>query len=447
MSNTLHPRPHPPSLRRLAVSPALRALTTARTVWRARRNLLHIVHPDVADLPWCETRMGAQRLVTVNDAGLARHVLRDAEACFVKGPLYRALLSDVVGESSLLLEGEAARARRRLLGPAFNARAMARVEGVVRAHVEATVRGWTRAPGVVDLTADCPRMAMRIALEAFFGADLGARVERIAAILDEMLAEASTPSLADLLGLPAWAPRRSRRRVRAAVREVETILYGVIDARRANPADEPTDLLDALLGAVDPETGARLSRRAVRDEVMTLFLAGHETTALSMAWGLDRLSREPAAQARIAADPALAGPAYEEALRLYPPAWIVARECAAPTRWDDLSLRAGDRVQIPIFVLHRNRRYWRDPDAFDLDRFAAGAPPAFMPFGLGPRICVGMALARLEGRMLLAAALSRLTLTPAGAPPEPVGRVTLRSAAPIRVRVAPRVSPPRPPAA
>jgi cytochrome P450 len=443
MNSPLHPEPAPPPLAQLQASPLLRAMSMAQTVWRARRNLLHIVHPGVADVPWHVSQMGASRLVTVNDADLARHVLRDAAERYAKGPLYHALLDDVLGRGSILLEGEAARQRRRLLAPAFNARAMARVQAVVDRRVAATVADWAKRAGKggaeIDVSADAARMAMEIVLEAFFGADLGARMGDAVALLDRLFVDASTPSLADLLSLPPWAPRRSRASVRDAVAEVDALLMPLIDARMGRPSPpDGGDLLDRLIGARDPETGAALDRDTVRDEVMTLFLAGHETTALSVAWGLDRLAREPGWAKRIAADPALVPLAYEEILRLYPPAYILARCCVATDRWGALEIRVGDRVQVPIFMLHRNARYWSAPHAFDPTRFAGSVPAAFMPFGLGARACIGMGLARIEGRALLSAALTRLRLSPVGPPPRPVGRVTLRSESPIRVAMTPR---------
>jgi cytochrome P450 len=126
-------------------------------------------------------------------------------------------------------------------------------------------------------------------------------------------------------------------------------------------------------------------------------------------------------------------------LRLYPPAYVVGRVATAPDAFEDLEIRAGDQFQIAIFMLHRNPRYWDDPGAFRPGRFAGKArPAAFMPFGAGPRNCVGMAMARLEAHLLLARALPRLRFAPVGPPPEPLGKITLRAQAPIRVRVSAR---------
>lgn len=416
----------------------LSPLALGRILWRARRDLRALFPPELTEGAWTAARFGASRLITVNDAALARHILTDAAGAYAKGPLYQALLGDVLGAGSLLLEGETSRQRRRLIAPAFNARSMSRTEELVRAAVDEQAGAWAAQDGPLDLSADSARLTMRVALAAFFGADLGARAPGLARTLDALLTEASTPSFADLLELPAWFPRRDRGPVRRMLAEVDPILFDLIAGRRAAGPREPHDLLDMLLGARDAETGAALDDRAVRDEVMTLLLAGHETTALAIAFGLDRLAREGDWQDRIAADPALARPAFEEIMRLHPPAYVVARQALVHDAWRDLAIAPGDRIQIPIFRLHRDPAAWPEPERFDPGRFATPPPAAYMPFGAGPRACIGAALARLEGRVLLERMTPRLRFIPVGPPPAAVGRVTLRAARPILARVARR---------
>jgi cytochrome P450 len=229
--------------------------------------------------------------------------------------------------------------------------------------------------------------------------------------------------------------------------ELNAALFAIIDARRDRPG--PGDLLDTLMAARDAETGAALSRQDLRDEVMTLFLAGHETTALSLIWGLDRLAREPQAaqalrQAARAVPPTaaasralpLCSQTYDEILRLYPPAFTVARQAVAADTVGPYAIRPGDRIQIAIFMIHRSARHWTAPEVFDPKRFSGKAPEAFMPFGAGPRLCIGLAFARLEAQHLLARALARFQFSPVGAPPEPLGRITLRTQGPVKLGIA-----------
>ena len=461
------PAPPPPPLATLERWPPRAMFHMLVSSWRAGDNLLHMFHPEAESRPYVVNALGTLRLVTVNDAAFARHILSDHAERYVKSHMYEAMLGDFLGPtSSLVTEGDMARFKRRLLAPAFNARSLRRLEGVVDAHVRRTLDRWAAlGPGAeIDLTLEAPKLAMEIAMEAFFSATLGDRADAIAALLDEVMLEAGSPSMADVMDLPGWVPRRSRAGLRAKIARLDAALYAVIDERLARRGDGPPetpDMLDVLVHAADPETGAPLSRREVRNEVVTLFMAGHETTALSLAWGLDRLAREPAAQSALAetatAAEAAAGrpltPAeargtplvaetYDEMLRLYPPAFVVARTAVAPDRFGDLEIRPNDRFQIAIFLLHRNRRYWDAPGAFRPERFAgAGKPAAFMPFGAGPRTCIGMGMARMEGQALLANLAPRFGLEPVGPPPEPVGKITLRSREHIRLRLRPKASP------
>jgi cytochrome P450 len=444
------PVPAPPPLSRLVTSPLRNRLAAATSFWRARRNLLHLFHPEVQEGGFHIMQLGPERLITCADADIARHVLADRCGTYVKSPLYHAMLGEVLGPTaSLLIEGDASRARRRLLAPAFNARAMARVETVIERHVEHLLDQWAET-GIADLSATVPRFAMTLAMDAFFSTETGPEADRLAALIQALLVEAGTPAFADLALLPAWVPRGRKRHLRAMLAELNAALFAIIDARRDGPPREEADLLDVLIGARDAETGAALSRQDLRDEVMTLLLAGHETTALSLIWGLDRLAREPAAQAAlreaargiaptVAAARALplASQTFDEILRLYPPAFAIARTALKGETVGPLDIRQGDKLQIAIFMLHRSSRYWDRTAAFRPDRFAGRVPDAFMPFGAGPRLCIGLAFARLEAQHLLCRALSRFALSPLGEPPQPLGKITLRTAAPVQVAVAP----------
>ncbi|MAS41611.1 MAG: hypothetical protein CML43_00395 [Rhodobacteraceae bacterium] len=461
----------PPSLERLASSRLLRRINTIRTIRRASRNLLDMVHPDLAHRRWHATRVGPEVVITINDPDLARHVLQGNAGNYVKGRFYDIVFAKFLGASSLTLDGPAWRQRRRLISPAFNARAIRGVENIVVRHVEAMLDRWRAvaradpAGGEIDLSAEVSELAMRVAMEAFFSSDMGEETARIGRLMDITITDAGSPPFADVMGLGKWAPRRSRKAAMAALEALDAWLLPLIDARlarRADGAGEPDspDLLDILVHARDEETGALLDRGAIRNEVLTLFAAGHETTALSLVWGLDRLSREPGWQDRLAgvagaAAEAAGGPldpagakaaaelpaAYDEILRLYPPAFTVGRQAIEADRFEDLEIPAGARMQVVIGLIHRNARLWEAPGKFDPGRFQGDAktgrhPFAHIPFGAGPRICVGLALARLEGLMVLARALPDLRLSPAGPRPDPLGKITLRTRAPVRLHVA-----------
>lgn len=456
------PKNPPPSLDRLERSAILRRINMIRTILRSSRNLLDMVHPDLADRRWIVSRVGPETVITVNDADFARHVMQTNADNYVKGRFYEVVFSLFLGRSSLTMDGPDWRQRRRLISPAFNARAIKSCEGIVVRHVEAMLADWERAAREgrdVDLTEAVSALAMRVAMEAFFSSDMGEETARIGRLMDLTITDAGSPPFADIMGLGRWAPRRSRRKGLAAKAELDAWLFALIDDRLSRRGEgEPSrpDLLDILVHARDEETGALLDREAIRNEVLTLFAAGHETTALSLAWGLDRLAREPEWQDRLAEaatqaqadgplDPAqakgvaLIPAAYDEMLRLYPPAFNIGRQALQADRFEDLEIVRGARFQIVIGYIHRNPRYWEAPSRFDPARFlpegrAGRHPFAHIPFGGGPRICVGLALARLEGLMTLARALPRFRLEPVGAPPEPLGKITLRTRQPVRLR-------------
>jgi cytochrome P450 len=462
------PDPAPPTLAALAKSPLKRRLYVYRNILRVSRNFLNLYHPEIAEHRWLVNRLRDEQVISINDPDLARHVLQSNADNYVKGRFYEVIFGAFLGKSSLTLEHEAWRTRRRLISPAFNARAMKGVEAVVERHVEAMLDRWAEAADAgreIDLSADAAELTMRIAMEAFFSADMGADPVRIARLMEGVITDSGTMDFADVLQLPKWFPRRDRRQAFAWLAELDDWLFALVDRRlesRGQGEPENPDLLDILVHARDEETGALLDRQAIRNEVFTLFAAGHETTALSLAWGLDRLAREPDWQDRLAeaartaeaeaghpltAAEAKAVPllpaAYDEMLRLYPPAFSVGRTSLEADRFEDLEIEAGARIQVAIHHIHRNPRWWSEPGRFDPSRFLPEGrrgrhPFAHIPFGGGPRICVGLALARLEGVMALARALPRFRLEGPGAPPKPLGKITLRTEAPVRLRVSRR---------
>jgi unspecific monooxygenase len=243
------------------------------------------------------------------------------------------------------------------------------------------------------------------AMIAVFGLRLGRPY------LLDMLLPPGIPTLRDL------ARRRYRKRWAALM---DSIIAHRLDEA---PPTTPRDLLDILRAARDPETGEAFSREQLRDQVSTLIVAGHETTALTLFWSLYLLANAPAEQQRLAAEagkveitvencaealPRLgyARAVVSEALRLYPPAFVMVREAIAADRWRDLDIPARSLAMISPWVLHRHRRYWANPDSFDPSRFLAGAPPvprlAYLPFGTGPRVCVGAQFAMTEAILVLA---------------------------------------------
>jgi cytochrome P450 len=248
--------------------------------------------------------------------------------------------------------------------------------------------------------------------------------------------------------LPLGVPTPRNRKFREALATLDRIVYGFIERRRRGEGDR-TDLLWRLMSARDPETGEAMDDRQLRDEVMTMFLAGHETTANALTWTWYLLSENPSARERLDAelDRELAGrpPRLEdlpglsyaaavlrESMRLYPPAWMISRNAIEEDRLGSHRIPKGAILLVSPYVMHRHPGFWERPESFEPERFLAeeahrGPRPAYFPFGAGPRQCIGKDFALQEAQLVLArmAQRCRLDLVP-GHPVEAQPMVTLR---------------------
>jgi cytochrome P450 len=277
------------------------------------------------------------------------------------------------------------------------------------------------------------------------------------AAIDQYIAQTARVSLLDILGAPGWVPRPGRVLTTGANRTMKRIADAAIEARRqAGPPPVP-DLLDLLMIGEDPETKRRMNTAELRDNLLTFIVAGHETTALTLAWALYLLAFDPAAQDRLRAEAAavLEGRAatgadvarlvytrqvIDETLRLYPPAGFLSRTARKADTLCGREVRPGDTVMLPIYALHRHRLLWDRPDAFDPDRFAPGHQTpryAYLPFGDGPRICIGASFALTEAVIMLATLVARFRFAPVpGRAPKPVLILTLRPEGGVWLEVA-----------
>ena len=263
--------------------------------------------------------------------------------------------------------------------------------------------------------------------------------------IDAYIAAAGKLSLFYILGLPMWVPRPSRVMAGASLKQMKTIADDAVNSRRSAGAGDVPDLLDLLLEGEDPETGRSMSTAELRDNLLTFIVAGHETTALTLAWAFylcafdqgvqdkARAEAQSALQGRTATAADLPNLPYcrmiiDEALRLYPPAALVSRTAQAPDTLAGREVKKGDTVMIPIYALHRNALLWDDPDAFRPERFAEKPQRyAYLPFGDGPRICIGASFALQEAVIILATLLAKRRFSPVqGKTPDPVMILTLR---------------------
>jgi cytochrome P450 len=395
------------------------------------------------------------------DPANIKHVLQDNARNYHKSPLYERL-KDGIGNGLLTSEDSFWLRQRRLAQPAFHRqRLVAMSDAMVACTVEMLDR-WDRTASAgdrIDLVAEMMALTQAIIVRTMFSTDLGATAEivnRTWPIINRRIGETFwSTKLETTLPLPA------NLRFRRALRELETVVYRIIADRRQTRRDAP-DLLSMFLSARDEETGSGMTDRQLRDEVMTMLLAGHETTSLALSWTYYLLSRHPASEQGIADEvdrvigegrPTFTHVehlictrrALEESLRLYPPAWGFSRLALGDDEIGGYRIPKGSIVFVIPFVVHRRPKLWPDPDRFDPDRFAPeheSARPrfAYIPFGGGPRGCIGNQFAMLEAQLIVAAIAQRyrIELVPdQDIRPEPL--ITLRPTPGIHARITKRV--------
>jgi cytochrome P450 len=349
--------------------------------------------------------------------------------------------------------------QRRLVQPAFHRE---RINAYAATMIEATVALADRLTDGETVAIDqlMYRLTLRIAAKTLFSVDVDDDADTIGHALTEVLEvfPTSLSAYGELLDHIAWHP--ATRRFRAARAELDAVIAKVIAQRRAAGNPDYGDLLSILLTSTDEDENG-MPDELVRDEALTLLLAGHETTANLLAWAWDQLARTPEVEARLHAeldavlgdrDPVPADvpqlkythDVVAESMRLRPPAWLLGRFIAKPIRVGEWELPPGTVVFVSPYVTQRNPRYWKEPEAFRPERWSNGETAdlpryAYFPFGGGSRICIGEGFAWTEGTLLLATLARRFRFTALDPEPVPLDPlVTLRPGRPIRLRVAAR---------
>ncbi len=391
-------------------------------------------------------RMAGEHLFLVSDLRHVRDIFTTSQRKFMKGRgLDRA--KRLLGEGLLTSEGERHLGQRRLIQPAFHRDRIASYASVMTACADRVRAGWTDG-GTIDAAEDMMRLTLAVVGKTLFGVDVESRARDVGLALTAVMASfwlqmLPWPNLIERLPIPAL------RRSRAARAELDAIIYTMIAERRRQPHDRG-DLLSMLLMARDEDGGSGgMSDRQVRDEAMTIFLAGHETTANALAWTWYLLSGAPDVEAALhdEIDRVLGGrqpdvadipslPFVEkvvtEAMRLFPPAWIIGRRALEDYAIDEYVVPARSLVVVSPYVIHRDVRHFPEPDRFLPDRwteaFKASLPPfAYLPFGGGVRRCIGESFALMELVLVVSTIAQRwrLRLVP-GHPVVPDPVVTLR---------------------
>jgi cytochrome P450 len=416
-----------------------------------RDNTLASFPPEDFDADILVRRLLWRRTFIVNEPGAIRHVLLDNASNYIKTELTRRLLEPGIGRGLLTSEGETWRSHRRIMAPAFDPRSVAGYAPIMTEVSHELIEQWDAlADGSeVDVAAAMMHATLHIISRAMFSADSDEIVDVVERGVNQYQMNVR-PHLVDLLNLPRWLARLiSPMHAAGIFNEFDRSVDRLLNERGRAPEAEPKDLLARLIAARDDETGGGMTAKEVRDQVVTIFMAGHETTAQALSWTWYLLSQHPAAEAKLHEELAtvlarrtprsedLPNLRYtrmviDEAMRLYPPAHTLSR---TPVKADDMlgqRIPAGATVLIVPWMLHRKPSLWERAERFEPERFAperAAARPrfAYIPFGAGPRICIGAAFALAEATLILAtiAQRYRLHLKP-GFAVEPQGLITLR---------------------
>lgn len=433
---------------------------------RLRRNPLECWSAEIFREPIVKPRLPFVNALLVHEPSAIKHVLLDNAANYRKDSIQRRILSKGLADGLLSVEDGRWEVQRRTLAPLFARRTVASFGRAMLKAAERLSEDWQAlGPGaLIDTTAEMTSLTLSVLALTIFSDGIGDDIDEFRAAMNAYFAAVGRIGVMDLLGVPDVVPRPGRTRLNRTMVYFEGVIDDIIEARQRRLAcrsgdEEPEDLLTLLLGALDPSTGRPMSLREVRSNILTFLSAGHETTANALAWSLFLLSQAPEWRGRVQEEAGreLSGPVdgladrlivtravVEEALRLYPPIAALSRSPKEPDCVGSFEVKPGSLIVIAPYVLHRHEALWDRPDIFDPARFLPEARTriarfAYLPFGVGPRTCIGSSFALQEATIVLALLTHRfeINLVP-GTEVWPLQRITLRPAHGLPMRIMPR---------
>ncbi|MGR9046141.1 MAG: cytochrome P450 [Gammaproteobacteria bacterium] len=402
-------------------------------------------------------RLGRWPVYLLSDPADIERVLKTQYPDFVKHRFFWRHVTALFGRGLLTSEGELWRSQRRLIAPAFHP---LRLADYSRSMVNCTARRTARWRNgeTLDFHHEMMRLTGEIVAETLFSAaidrDMDEVIEAFDAVVEEIAKRFRRP-----VKIPDWLPTLGNRRYRAAVKRIDTLVYKIIEAHRTHPSDYD-DLLSLLLQTRDAN-GLPLDDRQVRDEAVTLFLAGHETTAIALSWAGYLLSQHPEVETKLEAELAqvlggrhpemedlnrlsYTGMIIKETLRLYPPAYVIGRESVRNCRIGSYFIPKGATLLISPWLLQRDPRYFEEPDEFKPERWAGTFEEQlpryiYLPFGGGPRVCIGRHFAMNEALLILATIAQQYRfIWQSEQPVSPFPSITLRPAGKLWMKIAKR---------
>jgi len=428
-----------------------------------RDNQIATYGQEAYELDLIERKMFGRYRYIVNDPAAVKHVMLDNVANYEKTEITRRILEPGLGKGLLTSEGETWKAHRRTMTPAFDQRSVASYVPVMTAEAEKLNSQWSRsnADQDIDVASAMTEVTLQIISRTMFSSDSDDMVSVLERSAGQFQAQ-MRPNFMDFVGLPAWLAGLGRLNVaKRTLGEFDALIDRLIRERTRNIDNAPTDLLSRLIAARDEQTGIGMTAQEVRDHVITIFMAGHETTAMTMIWTWYLLSQHPRVEDKLhdELDRVLAGrtPTHddvpkltytrmiiEESMRMYPPAHTLARVALADDILCGRKIPKGSTVMIVPWLLHRHKKLWQNPERFSPERFGSDQSAhrvrfSYLPFGGGKRICIGAAFALTEATVLLATIANRcrLSLAP-GHRVEPQALITLRARHGMKMRMSVR---------
>ena len=428
-----------------------------------RRNYIETFPRSAYEQGTTRISTGLTDMLLLCDPALIQEMLVDRADMFIRDRASQRALAPVLGENSLLLaEGADWRWQRRAAAPIFRHETLLSFVPAIADIAGQQVARWRHAGDApVEANGAMIRTTLDIIVATMLGGAANLDVEAYGRALGQVLEGAQWLAMYAMLSLPRWTPYPGWWRTRRARNYLRREMARILAARRARPSSARPDLLDLLKAARDAETGRHMTDAELLTNLLTFINAGHETTAVALTWTLWLLARDEAVQEELVHEVrAVAGDAaieaahierlvlcrqvIQEAMRLYPPVPALARQPRVALALGEHRIAPTTNVVVPIFALHRHERLWENPLTFAPGRFATDAAKgraryAYLPFGAGPRVCIGASFAMLEATVILATLVRAFRLRPVvGHKPKPVARVSLRLYGGMPLHVAPR---------
>jgi cytochrome P450 len=423
---------------------------------QSQQDLLELIPQAAVEQPVVSGVSGT-RWHMVMEPDAIKRVLQTRAVDYPKSDMARAILRPAVGDSMIVAEGDDWRRQRALAAPAFQPRHVTGLGPIMSRAAQAGVDRLTLRSGrTVNMLDEVTRATFDVIADVTFSGRAGLDRASVHAAIEAYGAAAGKMSFLDVLGAPAWVPRPARMRSAPALQAMKDLADQSIADRTTGVANDPPDLLDLLLSGV--HDGKGLSQIDLRDNLLAFIVAGHETTALTLAWALylcgfdqqvqtrARHEARDVLQGRVATADDVAKLPYirqviDETMRLYPPAAFLSRVAREPDELCGAQVLPGDIVTIPVYAVHRHQHLWQRPDHFDPENFANPKSIrrySYLPFGDGPRICIGARFAVQEAVIILSTLLSRFRFAPVpGKTPKPSLIITLRPEGGVWLSVTP----------